>query len=90
LNEKNNFGWCFWPYKKMDAASNMLSVKRTAEWDSIITYANKPRTTYKEIREARPSQPVIEKAFKEYLELCRFSNCTVNDGYMRALGLNAK
>jgi aryl-phospho-beta-D-glucosidase BglC (GH1 family) len=87
LNEKNNFGWCFWPYKKMDAASNMVSVKRTAEWDSVIAYANKPRTTFKEIREARPSQQVITKAFNDYLELCKFSNCTVNDGYMRALGL---
>ena len=87
LNEKNNFGWCFWPYKKMDAASNMLSVRRTAEWDSVIAYANKPRTTFKEIREARPSQQVITKAFNDYLELCKFSNCTVNDGYMRALGL---
>jgi aryl-phospho-beta-D-glucosidase BglC (GH1 family) len=87
LNEQNNFGWCFWPYKKMDAGSNMVSIKKTAEWDSIVTYANKPRTTYKEIRDARPAEPVIRKAFADYLELCKFSNCTVNDGYMFALGL---
>ena len=87
LNERNNFGWCFWPYKKMDAASNMVSVKRTAEWDSIITFANKPRTTYKEIREAMPSRAVINKAFTDYLENSKFVNCTVNPGYMKALGL---
>ncbi len=87
LNERNNFGWCFWPFKKMDAASNMVSVKRTAEWDSVITFANKPRTTYKEIREAMPSRAVIQKAFADYLENSKFANCTVNPGYMKALGL---
>lgn len=87
LNERNNFGWCFWPYKKMDAASNMVSIRRSAEWDSIITFVNKPRTTYKDIREAMPSRKVIEKAFADYLENCKFANCTVNPGYMIALGL---
>lgn len=87
LNEKNNFGWCFWPYKKMDSGSNMVSIKRTAEWDSIITYANKPRTTYKEFRDAKPNQKVITKAFADYLENCKFQNTTVNAGYIKALGL---
>ncbi|MFA6457600.1 MAG: cellulase family glycosylhydrolase [Bacteroidota bacterium] len=87
LNERNNFGWCFWPYKKMDAPSNMVSIQRTAEWDSIITFVNKPRTTYKEIRDARPADSVIKKAFADYLENCQFTNCTINAGYMKALGL---
>lgn len=87
LNEKNNFGWCFWPYKKMDAASNMVSIKRTAEWDSIITYAKGNRVSYEQIRKARPAKSVIEKAFADYLENCKFSNCIINKGYIRALGL---
>jgi endoglucanase len=87
LNEKNNFGWCFWPYKKMDAQSNMVSIKKTAEWDSIITYVNKPRTSYKEFRDAKPAPEVVNKAFADYLENCKFANCIVNDGYMKALGL---
>jgi endoglucanase len=87
LNERNNFGWCFWPYKKMDAPSNMVSIKRTAEWDSIITFANNPRTSYKDFRDAKPAREVIKKAFTEYLENCKFVNCTVNEGYMKALGL---
>jgi hypothetical protein len=87
LNEKNNFGWCFWPYKKMDKPSSMVSIRKTAEWDSIVTFANKPRTTFKEIRDARPAQGVINKAFSDYLENCKFSNCTVNEGYLKALGV---
>jgi endoglucanase len=72
----------------MDAPSNMVSVKRTAEWDSVITYANKPRTTYKDFRDAKPSRAVIQKAFADYLENCKFANCTVNPGYMKSLGLS--
>nr|AGN70391.1 glycosyl hydrolase family 5 protein [uncultured bacterium] len=87
LNERNNFGWCFWPYKKMDATSSIVSIRRTAEWDSIIAYAKAPRVTYEEIRKARPSAAVIQKAFTEYLENCKFKNCTVNEEYLKALGL---
>lgn len=90
LNEKNNFGWCFWPYKKMDVTSNIVSIKRTAEWDSIITYAKAPRVSYEEIRKARPTADVIKKAFEDYLENCKFNNCTVNEGYIKALGLKNK
>ncbi|MEW6060839.1 MAG: glycoside hydrolase family 5 protein [Bacteroidota bacterium] len=90
LNERNNFGWCFWPYKKMDATSSMVSIQRTAEWDSIITYAKAQRVSYEEIRKARPSADVIKKAFADYLENCKFKNCTVNKGYLEALGLKMK
>ena len=86
LNERNNFGWCFWPYKKMDATTCMASVKRTAEFDSVISYANKPRLSYKDIREARPAREIIRKALNDYLDNCRFENCTINEGYLRALG----
>ncbi|MEK7818786.1 MAG: cellulase family glycosylhydrolase [Bacteroidota bacterium] len=87
LNEKNNFGWCFWPYKKMEATSNMVAIKKTAEWDSIITYANKSRIGFDEIRKAKPEREIILKAFNDFLENCKFENCTVNEGYIRALGL---
>lgn len=87
LNEKNNFGWCFWPYKKMDATSNMVAIKKTAEWDSIITFANKSRIGFDEIRKAKPEREIIIKAFNDFLENCKFENCSVNDGYIRALGL---
>jgi endoglucanase len=86
LNERNNFGWCFWPYKKMDATTCMASVNRTAEFDSVIAYANKPRLSYKDIREARPAREIIRKALNDYLDNCRFQNCTINEGYLRALG----
>jgi aryl-phospho-beta-D-glucosidase BglC (GH1 family) len=87
LNERNNFGWCFWPYKKMDAPSCMVSIKRTAAFDSVIAYGNAQRISFKDIRGKRPPEEIIAKAFTEYLENCRFENCIINDPYMSALGL---
>ena len=87
LNERNNFGWCFWPYKKMDATRGIASIRRTAAFDSVIAYAKKPRTSFKDIRIERPSPRIIEQAFEEYLENCRFINCRINPGYLWALGL---
>ena len=87
LNERNDIGWCFWPYKKMDATTCIASVKRTAEFDSVIAYANKPRLSYENIRKARPAREIVRKALNDYLENCRFENCTINEGYLRALGM---
>ena len=73
----------------MDATTCIASINRTAEFDSVIAFANAPRTTFKEIREKRPSLPIIEKALGEYLELCKFKNCKINPGYLKALGLKS-
>ena len=76
--EKNNIGWCFWPYKKLDATSCMVSIKKTSEFEEIIKYANSPRTSLEAIRKLRPYKEVIEKAFSDYLENCQFKNCVIN------------
>jgi len=52
--EKNKVGWCFWPYKKLDATSCIASINRPAEWETIVTFANGLRTTYEEVRKNRP------------------------------------
>ena len=88
LNEKNNFGWCFWPYKKMDALTCIASVPKPAEWDSIVAFVESPRSSYEQIRQARPSFEVINQAFAGYLEHCTFGKCSINEGYIRALGLH--
>ena len=89
LNEQNNIGWCFWPYKKMDATSCMASIKRTAEFDTVIAYANEPRLTYEDIREERPSPAIVKRALDDYLDNCRLEKCSINVGYLRALGMMA-
>jgi endoglucanase len=87
LLEAHDIGWCFWPYKKLDATSCIASIKRPEDWDAIIAFADGPRTTFEEVRKHRPPKEKVEKALSDYLERIKFANCRVNQGYLRALGL---
>ncbi len=87
LLEKNNIGWCFWPYKKMDSTRGMVSFPKTKEWDEIIKFAEAPRKNFEEIRKSKPAPEIVKKAFADLLENIKFKNCTINSGYLKALGL---
>ena len=87
LLEQNNISWCFWPYKKLDATSCIASINRPAEWETVVTFANGPRSTFEEVRKNRPSKEKAQKALNDYLEQIKFANCRVNQGYLKALGL---
>ena len=87
LLEKNNIGWCFWPYKKLDATSSVVSINRPADWDAIVAFADHPRATYEEVRQNRPAREKVERALAGYLEQIKLKNCRVNEGYLKALGL---
>jgi aryl-phospho-beta-D-glucosidase BglC (GH1 family) len=84
--EENNIGWTFWPYKKM-GGSSFVSIKDPENWGQIINFVESPRSTYKEIREARPNQAVAQKALLDFIECSKFKNCEVDEGYVQALGL---
>lgn len=86
LLETNNIGWCFWPYKKMDSDRGMVQFPKTKEWEEIIKYAELPKKNFEEIRNAKPDREIIKKAFSDLLENIKFRNCTVNKGYLKALG----
>jgi aryl-phospho-beta-D-glucosidase BglC (GH1 family) len=87
LLESNDIGWCFWPYKKLDATSCIVSIKRPEDWDAIIAFADGPRTTFEEVRKHRPPKEKVDKALSDYLERIKFANCRINQGYLKALGL---
>jgi hypothetical protein len=87
LLEAHDIGWCFWTYKRLATDRSVVSIVRTAEWDAVVAFAEHPRTTFKEIRDSRPPRQVAAKALGDYLENIRFENCTVNEGYLDALGL---
>jgi len=87
--EENNIGWHYWPYKKL-GGSSFVSVKEPENWDKVIEFAEAPRNTYKEIREARPDQEMAKKALLDLIEGAKFSNCIINEDYIRALALNPK
>ena len=87
LLEAHNIGWCFWPYKKLDATSCIVSIKSPDDWAAVIAFAEAPRTTFEEVRKHRPPKEKVEKALTDYLERIKFANCRVNQGYLKALGL---
>ena len=87
LLETNNIGWCFWPYKKLEATSCVASIPTPADWDAIVGFAEGPRTTFEEVRKHRPPKEKVQKALNDYLERVKFANCRINRGYLKALGL---
>lgn len=87
LLEKHELGWCFWPYKKMDSTRGIAQFPKTKEWDEIIKYAETPKKNFEEIRKAKPARQTVKKALEDLLENIKFKNCTINQGYVKALGL---
>jgi hypothetical protein len=87
LLEKNDFGWCFWPYKKMDSSRGMVQFAKTKEWEEIIKYAEAPKKNFEEVRKLKPAKEIVRKALNDLLENIKFQNCTINDGYLKALGI---
>jgi endoglucanase len=89
--EKNNIGWAFWPYKKMEKPSAVVSIIPPADWGKIVDFAKLPRGTanVEERLKARPEQETITRAFAELLESVRWQKSHVNEGYLRALGMKS-
>jgi len=84
---KNNIGYTYWPYKKMGSERGMVTIPTPENWQLVIDFAETPRTTYAEIREARPDQELARAAMLDFLENCKFKNCTKNPEYIRAMGM---
>lgn len=86
--EQNHVGWCFWPYKKVDKASCMVSIVKPEFWDEVVEFAKVPEgVAWASNRVTkRPSLEHSRAALKGLLENIRFENCRVNAGYVQALG----
>lgn len=85
--EENNIGWTFWPYKKMNGSS-FVGITPPENWQMVVDFSEAPRSTYKEIREARPDQALARKAMLDLIENMKFNNCVIEESYIRALGLD--
>ncbi len=87
--ERNDIGWCFWPYKKMEKSSCMVSIPKPAHWDEIVAFARMPGGTgaaEKRIA-ARPSLEHAREALDDLLKKVALASCRRNVGYLAALGL---
>ena len=87
LSEANDIGWCFWPYKKMEKPSAIVSFDRPAHWDEIVAYAKLRSASFDEKRKARPAIETGRVALHDLLDKVQLSRCRLNEGYVRALGM---
>ena len=89
--ESNTIGWAFWPYKKMEKPSAVVSIIPPADWGKIVEFAKLPRgaAQVEERLKARPEQETIRHAFDELLENVRLEKCRLNAGYLKALGMKS-
>jgi len=89
--EKNNIGWAFWPYKKMEKSSAVVSILPPADSAQIVEFAKLPRgTAHAEERlKSRPDSETVSRAFAELLENVPLQKCRVNPGYLKALGMKS-
>jgi endoglucanase len=90
--EDNHVGWCFWPYKKMDAASSVVTFDRPEHWDAVVKLAAMaPGTGNAEKRiAARPSPEEAQAIFDDLLRKAQFGSERVNEGYVKALGMKTR
>ncbi|MDQ2842079.1 MAG: glycoside hydrolase family 5 protein, partial [Acidobacteriota bacterium] len=91
LLEKDDIGWCFWPYKKMEKTSCMVSVPKPVDWDAIVAFAKMPGGAGQAEKRiaARPSIADCRGALDDLLDKVNLASCRVNSGYCSALGLRA-
>ncbi len=88
LLEKNNIGWHYWPYKKMESTSCLVTFPNPVSWDSLVAYTKKPRSSFEEIRKARPQDiTIIQQALDTFMINLRRPNYRFNGKYITGIGL---
>jgi hypothetical protein len=84
---ENNIGYTFWPFKKVDS-SCMLAFRRPPMWEELIVkFSEAPRTSFKEIRDARPAQTEAWRAMTDFLVSIRYANCQPQKTYIESMEL---
>lgn len=65
----------------------MTIIEMPAQWKLVQDFADADRSTHEAIRKARPNQDAVKAVLNELLEKMKWRYCTVNEGYVRALGM---
>jgi endoglucanase len=77
LVEKNHIGWSWWPHKKVESSSCILTIKRPDDFKKVVDYWNKTGE--------RPSREVALRGLLELAENCKAANCRFNSNVVQAL-----
>ncbi len=86
---RNNIGYTFWPYKKINDSS-MTGVAAPEGWEKIVAFAEAPRGSFAEIREARKlcSQEEAKALLRQFVENAKARNMLKHDSYIKAIKLD--
>lgn len=87
LSEKNDIGWCFWTYKRLETTRSVVSIPKPKDWGEIVKFADSPRGGFDDMRKIKPKKELVERVLREYLDNIRLAKCRVNENYLKALGL---
>jgi len=88
LSDAHDIGWAFWPYKKMDATSSVVSFNRPDGWDKVVAFAQVNPFDYEAGRKLRPSPDQARQILQQLLANVALDRCRVNASYVKALGLH--
>lgn len=86
--EDADIGYTFWPYKKVDS-SCFVGFDRPEGWEKIVEFAEGPRGSYAEIRQARPDMDSAVVILNSFVENAKFANANPQTGYIRSMHLKA-
>jgi hypothetical protein len=75
--EKHHIGWAWWPHKKVQSESCILTVKRPDDFKKVVDYWNQGGS--------RPSREAAAKGLFELVENLKVANCRFNAGVVQAL-----
>ena len=65
-------------------------IKAPEDWESIVAFSEAPRSTYKEIRDARPEQEKAKAALLEFIRNSRIEQCIIQKEYIQSLNLKVR
>lgn len=77
LLERNNIGWMFWTWKKLDSNNNPYGVKAPEGWNALVAYTRG--------RGEKPSPAEAEKILEEFLENVKLERCVYNEDAVKAV-----
>ncbi len=77
LMEENKIGWAWWPLKKIDAIAGPLSIKKTAEYETLLNY-------WKGLI-AKPTIQFATDALMQTAENAKMENCSYHPDVIDAM-----
>lgn len=77
LMEKNHIGWSWWPHKKVNSTSCILTIQRPDDFKKVVDYWNGGSE--------RPSREVALNALAQLAENAKATNCSFNTNVAKAL-----